>query len=82
MQKMTGYVPNIYLVNINAYKKLVKFCPFDQKILSENQTLTSFKDHNYVEIAKQMTDYNPHLDIVNMNACIKFGESVNLFSRY
>ena len=38
------------------------------KILSRNEILTSIKGHNSDTNNKSMTDNNPNLDLVNINA--------------
>ena len=44
------------------------------KILSGNEILTSVKRHNFVTIVQIMICNNPNLDLVNINAYIKFGK--------
>ena len=48
-------------------QNLVKFCPFIFKILSGNEILTSKKDRNSVANLRNLTLYNPNLDIINVN---------------
>ena len=48
-------------------QNLVKFCPFILKILSRNEILTSIKGRNFVANLRNLTLYNPNLDIINVN---------------
>ena len=48
-------------------QNLVKFCPLVLKILSGNEILTSIKGHNSVANLRNLTLYNPNLDIINVN---------------
>ena len=57
---------------------MVKFCQFVGKILRGNEILASIKGHNSGTKVQKMIYNNPKLDLVNMNAYIKFGE----ISRY
>ena len=66
MQTMTANNPNLYLVNINEYINLAKFCQFVPKILSGNEILTPVKGHNSTNLRK-MTGNNSNLDLVNIN---------------
>ena len=59
---------NIFIQN------LVKVYPFALNILSRNEILTSLKDHNSVSNLRKMPGNNPNLNLLNMNAYIKFGE--------
>ena len=68
---MTGYNPNLDLVNINAHTKFGQTLSI--KILSRNENLTSVKGHNSVTIVRKMMCNNPNLDLVNSNAFTKFG---------
>ena len=43
---MTCNNPKLDLVNMNAYKILVKICQLVLKILSENEISAKIKDHN------------------------------------
>ena len=74
---MTGNNPNLDL----GIQTLVKFCPFVLKILSGNKTLTLVKGHNSIINLRKMTGNSPNLDIVNMNAYIKFGEILLICSQ-
>ena len=46
---------------------LVKFCPLVLKILSGNKILTSIKGRNSVVNLRNLTLYNPNLDIIYVN---------------
>ena len=62
-------------------ENLVKFCPFDLKLLKRNKILTSIKGHNSATNLRKMINNNPNLDIVNMNAYTKFGEILSICSQ-
>ena len=57
---------------IMCIQNLVKFCPLVLKILSGNEILTSIKGHNSVANMRNLTLYNPNLDIINVNGYTKF----------
>ena len=50
----------------------MKFCPFVLKILSGTEILTLIKCHNSVSNVLKSMCNNPILDLVNINAFIKF----------
>ena len=50
------------------------------KDIEQKQILTSINGHNSVTNKQKMTGYNPNLDLVNINAFIKFGEILSIFS--
>ena len=52
-------------------QNLVKFCPLVLKILSGNEILTSIKGHNSVANLRNLTLYNPNLDIIYVNVYTK-----------
>ena len=52
---------------------LGKFCPFVLKILSGNEILTSIKGRNSVVNLRNLTLYNPNLDIIYVNVYTQFG---------
>ena len=56
-----------------SQQSLVKLCPLVLKILSGNEILTSIKGRNYVANLRNLTLYNPNLDIINVNVYTKFG---------
>ena len=54
-------------------QNLVKFCPLILKILSGNEILTSIKGRNSVVNLRNLTLYNPNLDIIYVNVyLVKF----------
>ena len=53
-------------------QNLVKIHLFILKILIGNKILTSFKGHNSVPNWRKLTHNNPKLDVVNINAYVKF----------
>ena len=62
-------------------QKFVKFNQFVLKILSGNEILTSFKGHNSVINWRKWTINNSKLNVVNINAYIKFGQNLFKFSQ-
>ena len=56
-----------------SQQRLVKFCLLVVKILSGNEILTSIKGRNSVANLRNLTLYNPNLDIINVNVYTKFG---------
>ena len=50
---------------------LVKFCPLVLKILSGNEILTLIKGRNSVVNLRNLTLYNPNLDIIYVNVYTK-----------
>ena len=54
-------------------QNLVKFCSFVLKILSGNKILRSIKGRNSVANLRNLTLYNPNLDLINVNVYTKFG---------
>ena len=48
------------------------------KILSGNEIWAQIKGHNSSINAQKMTCNNPKVDLVNMNAYIKFGEVLSV----
>ena len=61
--------------------ELVKFCQSVLKILTRNKILTSIKGHNSVTNLQKMTGNNPNLDLVNINAHIKFDQILYICSQ-
>ena len=51
------------------------------KTLSRNKILTSIKGHDIVTKKQKLIGNNSHLDLVNMNAYMKFGEFLLIFSQ-
>ena len=60
---------------------LFKFCPLVLKILSGNQILRSFKGRNSVANLRNLTLYNPNLDLINVNVYTKFGKILSIGSQ-
>ena len=56
-----------------SQQSLIKFCQLVLKILSGNEILTSIKGRNSVANLRNLTLYNPNLDIINVNVYTKFG---------
>ena len=54
-------------------QNLVKFCPLVLKILSGNEILRSIKGRDSVTNFRNLTLYNPNLDLINVNVYTKFG---------
>ena len=59
----------------------MKFYQLVLKILSGNEILALIKDHNSGTNVGKTTSNNPKLDLVNMNAYIKFGEKISVSSQ-
>ena len=59
---------------------MVKVCPFVLKILRGNQIFGLIKGHNSGTNVRKMMCNNPNLDLVNMNAYIKFDEILSICS--
>ena len=55
-------------------QNLTKFHQFVLKILSGNEILTSIKEHNSVINVRILTRKNPNLDLVNIDAYLRFGQ--------
>ena len=60
---------------------LVKFCLLVLKILSRNEILTSIKGRNSVANLRNLTLYNPNLDVINVNVYTKFGSILSIGSQ-
>ena len=54
-------------------QNLVKFSQFVLKILSRNEILTPIKGHNSVTTWWKLRRNNSNLDLVNINAYVKYG---------
>ena len=63
------------LLIVMHVQNLVKIHLFIFKILSGNEILMSFKDHNTVMNWRKWTLNNPTLDVININAYVKFGQT-------
>ena len=62
-------------------QNLVKFCPLVLKILSGNAILTSIKGRNSVVNLRNLTLYNPNLDIIYVNVYTNFGKILSIGSQ-
>ena len=62
-------------------QNLVKFRPLVLKILSGNKILRSIKGRNCVANLRNLTLYNPNLDIINVNVYTKFGSILSISSQ-
>ena len=62
-------------------QNLFKFCPLVLKILSGNEILTSIKGRKSVANLRNLTLYNPNLDIINANVYTKFGSILSISSQ-
>ena len=62
-------------------QNLVKFYPLVLKILRGSKILTSIKGHNSVANFRNLSLYNPNLDIINVNVYTKFGQILSLGSQ-
>ena len=72
LAKMNAYIKFGYVLSIGSQVL---------KILSGNEILVQIKDHNSGTNVQKMTCNNPQLDLVNMNAYIKFGENMSISSQ-
>ena len=70
------------LLIVMHVQNLIKIHVFMLKILSGNKTLTSFKGRNSVMNWRKWTLNNPKLDVVNINAYVKFGQNQVIHSRH
>ena len=62
-------------------QNLVKFCPLVLKVLSGNEILRSIKGRNSVANLRNLTLYNPNLDLINVNVHTKFGKILSIGSQ-
>ena len=69
------------LVNISAYANLVKLHQFVIKRLSENEILTSIKDHKSVINLRKLMRNNPSQELVNINGYVKCGQIPSICSQ-
>ena len=70
------------LLKVMHVQNLVKIHLFILKILSGNEILTSFKGHSSsVMIRQKWTLNNPKLDVININAYVKFGQNPFIHSQ-
>ena len=61
-------------------QNLVKFCPLVLKILSGNEILT-IKGGNSVANLRNLTFYDPNLELINVNVYTKFGQILSIGSQ-
>ena len=66
---------------VMCIQNLVKFCPLVLKILSGNELLRSIKGRNSVANLRNLTLYNPNLDLINVNVYTKFGKILSIHSQ-
>ena len=66
---------------MNAYKICSEFLSISSKDVEEKRNFGYLKGNNSGTNLRKRTCNNPKLDLVNMNAYIKFGE-ICQFSRY
>ena len=59
----------------------MKISQFVLKILSGYKILALIKGHNSGTNVQKMTCNNPKLDLINMNAYIKFSKNLSIFSK-
>ena len=62
-------------------QNLVKLCPLVLEIVSGNEILISIKGNNSVANVRNLTLYNPNLDIINVNVYTKFGYILSIGSQ-
>ena len=74
---------HVYLVYINAYIKsgIILSSLFVLKILGRNKILTSIKGHHFVTNLKKIPGNYPNLNLLNMNAYIRFCEILSICSK-
>ena len=63
---------------MNAYKIFSEFLSISTKDVEGKRNFGYIKGHNSGTNLRKMTCNNPKLDLVNMNAYIKFGEICQL----
>ena len=78
---MTANNPNLDLVIINALLQFLKFYEFVLKILSGNENLALLEGHNSGANRRKKMCNHSKLDLVNVNADIKFGEYLSFCSQ-
>ena len=69
------------LAKVNIDIKFGEFYLLILKILSGNKSVAQIKEHNSDTKVGKMTCNNRKLDLVNMNAYIKFGEKMSVSSQ-
>ena len=60
----------------------MKLCQFVLKISCRNEILEKIKGHNSGTNVQKIMCNNPNLDLVNINAYIKFGEILSICTQY
>ena len=65
---------------VTSQQSLVKFCQLVLKILRGNEILTSIKGCHSVANLRNLTLYNPNLDIINVNVYTKFNSILSIGS--
>ena len=66
---------------MSAYIKFGEILLICYKILIGNEILTPIKAHNSVTNLRKSMRYNRNLDLVNINACTKFGKILPVCSQ-
>ena len=66
---------------LKSIQNLVKFCLFALKILSRNKILTSIKGCISFTSLRNLSFYDPNLDIINVNLYTKFGKILSISSQ-
>ena len=71
---MTGSIPILDLVNINAYIKFDDILSVCSKVIEQTQYSDINQRQEALTNLRKMTSDNPNLDLVNINAYTKFGK--------
>ena len=75
---MTCNNSKLDLAKKNAYIKFGEILPFDSQDIERKQNFGLNKGPKlWYKFKKKMTCNNPKLDLVNMNAYVKFGENMS-----
>ena len=74
---------HVYVVYINAYIKfgIILSSLFVLSILGRNKILTSTKGHHFVTNWQKIPGNYPNLNLLNMNAYIRFREILSICSK-
>ena len=80
---MTCSNPKLDLAKMNAYIQFCEILPIGSQdiVRAETKFWHKKKNHNSGTSFRKMTCNNPKLDLVNMNAYIKFGENMSSSSQ-
>ena len=62
------------------YTKFSSIPSIDSQDIERNKILTSIKGHNSVAKLRNLTLYNPNLDIINVNVYTKFNSILSVGS--